>query len=254
MSGIFQRMSMIFRAKADKTLDKMEDPRQTLDYSYQRQLELLQKVRRGVADVATSRKRLELQMKQLQQGSDKLTNQAQAALAQGREDLAREALARDLDDLDRIALFPSTVDALRVLARGGFRLVVITNQSGIALGLFDEPFVRRTHDALQARLDDFDVHPSGPLWGRGELRSTEAARATELAALEGDTATRLRNGLENAGLEHERRALRMRPLELAWRWLAQDALASFHFQTAARMPLNVALGRRAALALASSGR
>ena len=57
-----------------------------------------------------------------------------------------------LDDLDRIALFPSTVDALRVLARGGYRLVVITNQSGIALGLFDEPFVRRTHDALQARL------------------------------------------------------------------------------------------------------
>ena len=57
-----------------------------------------------------------------------------------------------LDDLDRIALFPSTVDALRVLARGGYRLVVITNQSGIALGLFDEPFVRRTHEALQARL------------------------------------------------------------------------------------------------------
>ena len=55
MSGIFSRMSMIFRAKTDQALDKMEDPRQTLDYSYQRQLELLQKVRRGVADVATSR-------------------------------------------------------------------------------------------------------------------------------------------------------------------------------------------------------
>ena len=53
MSGIFQRISMIFRAKTDKALDKLEDPRQTLDYSYQRQLELLQKVRRGVADVAT---------------------------------------------------------------------------------------------------------------------------------------------------------------------------------------------------------
>ena len=58
MSGIFQRMSLIFRAKTNKALDKMEDPRQTLDYSYQRQLELLQKVRRGVADVATSRKRV----------------------------------------------------------------------------------------------------------------------------------------------------------------------------------------------------
>ena len=58
-----------------------------------------------------------------------------------------------LDSLDRLTLFPSTVDALRVLGRAGFRLVVVTNQSGIALGLFDEPFVQRTHDALHARLE-----------------------------------------------------------------------------------------------------
>ncbi len=57
-----------------------------------------------------------------------------------------------LDSLDRIAPFPWTADALRLLARGGFRLVVITNQGGIARGLFDEPFVRQAHDALQARL------------------------------------------------------------------------------------------------------
>src|SRR6476620_1229983 len=94
MSGIFQRISMIFRAKTDKALDKLEDPRQTLDYSYQRQLELLQKVRRGVADVATSRKRIELQANQLNTQADKLTNQAQKALEIGREDLAREALTR----------------------------------------------------------------------------------------------------------------------------------------------------------------
>ena len=94
MSGIFQRISMIFRAKTDKALDKLEDPRQTLDYSYQRQLELLQKVRRGVADVATSRKRVELQANQLNTQADKLTQQAQKALEVGREDLAREALTR----------------------------------------------------------------------------------------------------------------------------------------------------------------
>src|SRR6476619_2655863 len=94
MSGIFQRISMIFRAKTDKALDKLEDPRQTLDYSYQRQLELLQKVRRGVADVATSRKRIELQANQLSTQADKLTAQAQKALEVGREDLAREALTR----------------------------------------------------------------------------------------------------------------------------------------------------------------
>ena len=67
-----KRMGMIFRAKANKALDRAEDPRETLDYSYQKQLELLQKVRRGVADVATSRKRLELQLNQLQQQSAKL--------------------------------------------------------------------------------------------------------------------------------------------------------------------------------------
>ena len=94
MSGIFQRISLIFRAKTDKALDKLEDPRQTLDYSYQRQLELLQKVRRGVADVATSRKRVELQAAQLNTQADKLTAQAQKALEVGREDLAREALTR----------------------------------------------------------------------------------------------------------------------------------------------------------------
>jgi phage shock protein A len=94
MAGIFQRMSLIFRAKTDKALDKLEDPRQTLDYSYQRQLELLQKVRRGVADVATSRKRVELQANQLGMQTDKLTQQAQKALEVGREDLAREALTR----------------------------------------------------------------------------------------------------------------------------------------------------------------
>src|SRR3954451_12345443 len=94
MSGVMKRMGMIFRAKANKALDRAEDPRETLDYSYQKQLELLQKVRKGVADVATSRKRIELQMTQLQQQSDKLTSQAQKALSMGREDLAREALTR----------------------------------------------------------------------------------------------------------------------------------------------------------------
>src|SRR5438128_10127938 len=92
--SVMKRVSMIFRAKANKALDKMEDPRETLDYSYQTQLELLTKVRRGVADVATSRKRVELQMNQLQQSSNKLEDQARKALGMGREDLARNALER----------------------------------------------------------------------------------------------------------------------------------------------------------------
>jgi phage shock protein A len=92
--SMMKRISTIFRAKANKALDRAEDPRETLDYSYQRQVEMLTKVRRGVADVATSRKRVELQMNQLQAQSDKLTAQAQKALGMGREDLAREALTR----------------------------------------------------------------------------------------------------------------------------------------------------------------
>ena len=88
---MWQRISLIFRSKANKALDRAEDPRETLDYSYQRQLDLLAKVRRGVADVATSRKRVELQVNQLTAQSDKLQGQAEQAIKVGREDLAREA-------------------------------------------------------------------------------------------------------------------------------------------------------------------
>ncbi len=92
--SLMKRMSLIFRSKASRALERAEDPRETLDYSYQRQVELLSKVRRGVADVATSRKRVELQVNQLEQQSQKLHDQAQKALSVGREDLAREALTR----------------------------------------------------------------------------------------------------------------------------------------------------------------
>jgi phage shock protein A len=94
MAGTFKRIGGIFQAKANKVLDRAEDPRDTLDLSYEKQLEQLQKVRRGVADVATARKRLELQAQGLQKQADKLQTQAKAALQQGNEDLAREALSR----------------------------------------------------------------------------------------------------------------------------------------------------------------
>jgi len=92
--SLMKRISLIFRSKANKAIDRAEDPRETLDYSYQRQLDLLSKVRRGVADVATSRKRVELQVNQLDQQAAKLQGQAEKAISMGREDLAREALTR----------------------------------------------------------------------------------------------------------------------------------------------------------------
>ena len=84
----------IFQAKTNKVLNRVEDPRDTLDLSYEKQIESLTKVRRSVADVATARKRIELQAAQLQKQADKLQDQAKAALAQGNEPLAREALSR----------------------------------------------------------------------------------------------------------------------------------------------------------------
>lgn len=80
------------------------------------------------------------------------------------------------------------------------------------------------NDALAARLADFDIHPSGPLWGAGELRAASAAREVETSALIDDPAPVLRAGLETAGLKQERRALRLKPQQLQWRWLQDEAM------------------------------
>src|SRR6266571_839800 len=106
MAGLMSRTMEILKAKWSKLLDRAEKPEETLDYSYEKQLELLQNVKRGVADVVTAKKRLELQTTQLQQNMVKLDTQARQALAAGREDLARQALERkagiqqQLQDLD----------------------------------------------------------------------------------------------------------------------------------------------------------
>lgn len=57
-----------------------------------------------------------------------------------------------LHRLDQMALFPWTIDSVRALNRAGLPVVVITNQSGIARGMFDEAFVEETHRLLSARL------------------------------------------------------------------------------------------------------
>ena len=88
------RTSLVVKAKFSKLLDKAEDPTETLDYSYEQQLEQLQNVKRGVADITTAKKRLELQTTELQQAAEKLDGQAREALAANREDLARQALEK----------------------------------------------------------------------------------------------------------------------------------------------------------------
>ncbi|RME10824.1 MAG: PspA/IM30 family protein [Ardenticatenia bacterium] len=92
--GLLSQFMTIIRAKISQLLEGAEDPAATLDYSYQRQLQLLQDVKRGLVEVVTSRRRLELQAEKLREKITKLEDQARQALAAGREDLARLALQR----------------------------------------------------------------------------------------------------------------------------------------------------------------
>jgi phage shock protein A len=87
-------MSTVIKAKISRLLDRAEDPGETLDYSYQKQLESLQNVKKGIADVVTAKKRLQMQSQKLEQSVVKLDTQARQALAAGNEELARTALER----------------------------------------------------------------------------------------------------------------------------------------------------------------
>jgi len=106
VAGLLERMSLVIKSKLSNLLDRGEDRSETLEYSYEQQLQLLQNVKRGIADVATSKKRLQLQTDKLEQSLVKLDTQARDAVAAGREDLARQALERktlaqqQLQDLD----------------------------------------------------------------------------------------------------------------------------------------------------------
>lgn len=94
-------------------LDRAEDPGMALDYSYEKQLEQLQNLRRSIADVVTNEKRLELQQAQINQQMDKLDSQARQALTMGREDLARLALERKAGLQAQIGQFGSQIEQLK---------------------------------------------------------------------------------------------------------------------------------------------
>src|SRR5438046_1446782 len=94
MAGLLSRTALIIKAKYSKLLNRAENPTETLDYSYEQMLEQLQNVKRGVADVVTAKKRLELQQQKIEQNVVKLETQARQAVSANREDLARQALER----------------------------------------------------------------------------------------------------------------------------------------------------------------
>lgn len=111
--GIFSRISTLFKVRANAALDKAEDPGQVLDYSYSKQLEQLQQVKRSIADVVTAEKRLELQQSQLIDKSNQREQQARQALAANREDLARMALQEKENALTMINGYEQQLAQLR---------------------------------------------------------------------------------------------------------------------------------------------
>ncbi|HEY7780384.1 MAG TPA: PspA/IM30 family protein [Ktedonobacterales bacterium] len=111
--GVLSRFSNYIKTVMSSFLDKAEDPGQTLDYSYQKQLEQLQNLRRSIADVVTNEKRLELQEAQINQQMAKLDSQARQALAANREDLARMALERKQGLQTQVATFDQQIEQLK---------------------------------------------------------------------------------------------------------------------------------------------
>jgi phage shock protein A len=92
--GLLNRISTVIKQKANYIVDKYEDPRQALDYSYEKQRELVNRLRRDMAEVVTSKKRLEMQKARLWDNIRTLDEQARRSLDSDREDLAKLALQR----------------------------------------------------------------------------------------------------------------------------------------------------------------
>lgn len=110
--GLMARVSTIFKSKVNTVLDKAEDPRETLEYSYQRQVEQLQNIRRGIAEVVTSKKRLELQATRLQQSVTQQEANARDAVRANRDDLAQEALTRKQGLESQVASLQTQIEDL----------------------------------------------------------------------------------------------------------------------------------------------
>jgi phage shock protein A len=130
---LFQRAHDLLEAKANKALDAAEKPDEMLDLSYEQMLDHLTQVRRALVDIAASRKQIELQEQQLQHSVDHLQDQAKAAIGQGKDDLAKEALSRK-------AAAQSQIDAMEPQRQQ------LTDQ---------EQKLEQTLDALQKRVNDF---------------------------------------------------------------------------------------------------
>ena len=112
--GMLSRMSTIVKSKINRVLDDAEDPRETLDYSYEKQREMLRNVKRGVVEMVTAKRRLELQANKAEANIAKLDSQARQALGAGREDLARLALERKQTTISELQGLGEQISALEL--------------------------------------------------------------------------------------------------------------------------------------------
>jgi len=208
--NLWTRIQVIFGAKAQAALNSVEDPRQTLEYSYQRQRDLLRKVKQGLIDVATSHKQLEGQSKKLRARLPQLEDQAKRALTAGREDLARMALLRKQTCLNELAQLETQ---LQEVAEEERKLTLAEQKFALRVDAFrakrDTLSARYTAAEAQVRINETITGVSGEFGELGTaLERTEEkidrmqARASAIGAL-------LENGaLESPGDDPVERELR----------------------------------------------
>jgi phage shock protein A len=149
--GFFSRLLTFFRIRAESALDKAENPGQVMDYSYGKQLEQLQNLRRSIADVVTNEKRLEMQQTQLQQQMNKLDSQAMTALQANREDLARMALQRKETIVAQLSSYEQQLAQLRAQEE---RLVTMERNISSRVEAFrtQKEMVKAQYGAAQAQV------------------------------------------------------------------------------------------------------
>ncbi|MBV8695630.1 MAG: PspA/IM30 family protein [Ktedonobacteraceae bacterium] len=149
--GIFSRFTHFLRVRASAALDKAEDPGQVMDYSYNKQIEQLQQLRRSIADVMTSEKRLQLQQAQLAEKVDKLDLQARQALLAKREDLALIALQRKEMLLSQLASYDQQIAQVRAQSE---KLITMERTVSARVEAFrtQKEMVKAQYSAAQAQV------------------------------------------------------------------------------------------------------
>src|SRR3954466_1480717 len=168
MAGLKTRTMNVIKAKFSKLLDRAENPTETLDYSYEQMLEQLQNVKRGVADVVTAKKRLELQTQTIEQNVLKLETQARQAVAANRDDLAKEALQRKAAAQQQLQALDTQVQSLQ------------TQQDQLVA----------SQQQLESRIESF----------RSEKEVIKAQYSAAQAQVKiGEAATGIGRGMENTG-------------------------------------------------------